>query len=117
MTAGSINRQIVEGGGSASLHYPAGSTHALRFYKGSNNANALPKNKGIFGNWSKHQKNWISGPTHEVQLQHVPGYTGHVPGITSENLFSKSYARCSATAIAKKHPVGYNVNSKVRYMS
>ena len=28
MTAGDINRKIVEGGGSASLHYPEGSTYA-----------------------------------------------------------------------------------------
>lgn len=33
MTAGDINRKIVEGGGSASLHYPTGSTHAIRFYR------------------------------------------------------------------------------------
>lgn len=33
MTAGGINRKIVEGGGSASLHYPVGSTYAQRFYR------------------------------------------------------------------------------------
>ena len=33
MTAGDINRKIVEGGGSATLHYPVGSTYALRFYR------------------------------------------------------------------------------------
>jgi hypothetical protein len=33
MTAGEINKKIVEGGGSASLFYPVGSTHALRFYR------------------------------------------------------------------------------------
>ncbi len=33
MTAGDINRRIVENGGSASMNYPVGSTYALRFYK------------------------------------------------------------------------------------
>ena len=33
MTAGDINKQIIEGGGSASLHYPVGSTHSLKLYK------------------------------------------------------------------------------------
>ncbi len=50
-------------------------------------------------------------------MQHVPGYTGHVPGVLSENIFSKSYARCTATAISKKHPKGYDVTPKVRYLS
>ena len=27
MTAGDINKKIIEGGGSATLHYPQGSTH------------------------------------------------------------------------------------------
>lgn len=47
----------------------------------------------------------------------MPGYTGHVAGIISENIFSKSYARCSATAISKSHPKGHDVQPKVRYMS
>ena len=40
MTAGEINKKIIEGGGSASLHYPSGSTHALRFQR----PNFTPKN-------------------------------------------------------------------------
>ena len=62
MTAGDINKKIIEGGGSASLHYPSGSTHALRYQR----PNYTPKNqinKDIYGNWSKTAKNWISGPT------------------------------------------------------
>jgi hypothetical protein len=31
MTAGDINKKIIDGGGSAALHYPSGSTHAQRF--------------------------------------------------------------------------------------
>jgi len=116
MTAGDINRQIIDGGRSATLHYPTGSTHAKRFYR-VNYTPANKPNKDIFGNWSRYARNWIAGPTHEVCLQHVPGYTGHVPGVISENIYSKSYARCSATAIGKRHPVGYDVPPKVRYLS
>ena len=80
MTAGDINKQIIDGGGSASQHYPTGSTHAIRFYK-LNQTPVNKINKDIFGNWSRYAKNWIAGPTHQVLYQHVPGYTGHVPGI------------------------------------
>lgn len=116
MTAGDINRKIIDGGSSASLFYPVGSTHALRFYK-QGQTPLQKQNKDIFGNWSKTGKNWICGPTHEVSLQHVPGYTGHVPGVVSENIYSKSYAKCTSTAIGKKHPRGYDVTPKVRYLS
>ena len=50
-------------------------------------------------------------------LQHIPGYTGHVSGIASENIFGKSYPKCSATAISKIHPIGYDLQPKVRYLS
>ncbi len=116
MTAGDIMRKIIDGGGSASLHYPTGSTHALRFYR-LNSTPANQINKEIFGNFSRYEKNWIGGPTHEVKLQHIPAYTGHVPGIISENIYSKSYARCSATAIGKQAPIGHDVTPQVRYMS
>jgi hypothetical protein len=68
MTAGSINKQIIEVGGSASRHYPVGSTYALRFYKTGDNIPSNKPNKDIYGNWSKNARNWIAGPTHEVCL-------------------------------------------------
>lgn len=67
MTAGDINKKIIEGANSSGLNYPVGSTHALRFY----NINSTPANKinkDIFGNWSRYAKNWIAGPNHEVNL-------------------------------------------------
>ena len=66
-------------------------------------------NKDVYGNWSKYASNWIAGPTHEVCMQHIPGYTGHVPGVISENIFSKSYAKCTSAAIGKRHPRGHDV--------
>ena len=53
MTAGDINRQIVESGGSTSRRYPVGSTYALRFYKPKETTPANKPNKDIYGNWSK----------------------------------------------------------------
>lgn len=32
MTAGDINRRIVETGGQGAVNYPIGSTHTMRFY-------------------------------------------------------------------------------------
>ena len=62
----------------------------------------LRSNQLKYTNWSKHAPNWIWGPNDEIRYQQVPGYTWHVPGIRSENLFSKSYARTTATANSNK---------------
>jgi hypothetical protein len=95
---------------------PTGSTHAIKFYD-LNRTPANKPSKDIFGNHSRYAQNWISGPTHNIVRQHVPGYTGHVPGIISESIISKSYAKCTATAIGKRHPKGFDVVPKVRYLS
>ena len=65
MTAGDINRKIIDGGASATLHYPTGSTHAVRFYRETQTPQNK-QNKIIYGNWSRYARNWISGPNHEV---------------------------------------------------
>lgn len=93
-----------------------GSTHTIKFYN-LNRTPANKPNKDIFGNYSRFAQNWIAGPTHNICRQHVPGYTGHVPGIVSESIFAKSYAKCTATAIGKRHPKGHDVPPKVRYLS
>ena len=51
----------------------------------------IDKNKKIFGNNSRDGENWCCGPNHMIRKQQVPGYTGHIKGLVSENLFSKSY--------------------------
>lgn len=43
--------------------------------------------------FSKKSTTWIGGPTHAIQDQHIPLYTGHIHGLESENLFGKTYAR------------------------
>ena len=79
----------------------------------------LRVNQLKYGNWSKNAVNWISGPNHEIRYQHVPGYTGHVPGIKSENLYAKSYARTTATANSNKrfNPNYGKVTNKNRFLT
>lgn len=44
-------------------------------------------------------------------------YTGHIPGITAENMFSKSYAKTTAVALHGKFPRGHDLPKKDRYRS
>jgi len=96
LTAGSINQAIIETDGNAWDLAGLTTSGALTSAIYSNKAPANKVNKEVFGNWSKYAKNWISGPTHEVAVQRVPGYTGHVKGLIAENLFAKSYAKTTA---------------------
>jgi hypothetical protein len=32
--------------------------------------------KKIFSNRSRFESTWIGGPTHEIRMQHIPGYSG-----------------------------------------
>jgi len=70
-----------------------------------------------YGNWSKYSKNWIAGPTHEVCMQHIPGYTGHVNGIVSENLFFKVICKMHFSGNWKETSKGFDVPPKIRYES
>ena len=75
------------------------------------------KNKVIFGNQSRFAKNWVGGPNDEIRHQRVPGYTGHVKGLISENLFSESFGNSTSKAIGKLHPIGHNIPPKDRFKS
>lgn len=52
-----------------------------------------------------------------IRKQQIPGYTGHIKGLVSENLYSKSYGKSTAEAIYKKHPIGHEVIPKERFKS
>jgi hypothetical protein len=124
MTAGEINKTILANGGLdilSPISNPA-TTHSIGFFP-SSTANwetmvgpNKPK-KNIYGNSSRHAKNWIAGPTHEICLQHIPGYKGHIPGLISENLFAKSFAKCSQLSIGHRIPRGHDLTPKVRFRS
>ncbi len=60
----------------------------------------------MLGNNSKDAKSWLNGPTHEIRNQCLPGYTGFVPGIKAENLFSATYASNTARSFANGIPRG-----------
>ena len=61
---------------------------------------SLKQDKLIYGNLSIFAKNWVGGPTHEIREQHVPGYTGHVKGLISENLHGDTFGNTSFRALS-----------------
>ena len=52
-----------------------------------------------------------------IRPQQIPGYTGHIKGMISENLYSDSYGSSTCKAIGKKHAIGHNVTPKQRFLS
>ena len=78
---------------------------------------AIDKNKIVYGNLSRFAKNWVGGPNESIRNQQIPGYTGHVKGLISENLYSQSFGNTTAKAISKKHPIGHNIDPKSRFLS
>ena len=74
-------------------------------------------NKDVFGTTSRYSVNWISGPTHQVRRQQVPGYTGHVRGMVNRDSMPKSYAKVTATLFSKKHPIEVDNTPKGRFNS
>lgn len=80
--------------------------YALRdFY--SNAPQQDEQNKQLpYTNNSKQGDNWLGGPTANIKAQHVPNYAGYVPQIKSENLFGKSFAKTSGSAINGEYVKG-----------
>ena len=71
-----------------------------------NNAKEFPQNALILSNKSKDAKTWINGPTHEIRNQCLPGYTGFIPGVKSENVFATTYAANTASSFSNVIPRG-----------
>lgn len=74
-------------------------------------------NTDVFGNSSRYAKNWISGPTHMIRQQMVPGYTGHVRGLVHKDFMPKSYAKVTAELYSIGHPMGDFTDPSTRYTS
>jgi len=68
----------------------------------------------MIGNTSKASVSWINGPTHEIRNQCLPGYTGFIPGVKAENVFSHTYSHATNASFDQKIPRGYNEQS-MRY--
>lgn len=117
-SAGQIQREILGDGGKHPIVLESlkERNETGRLYS-SSFVPSIDKNKIVFGNRSRYAKNWINGPNHEIRNQQVPGYTGHIKGLVSENLFAGSYANCTSKAIGKKHAIGYDLNPKNRFNS
>ena len=79
--------------------------------------NEMPQKVAMRGNMSKTSCTWMNGPTHEIRNQCVPGYTGFVSGINSENLFGKSYSHNTAKSFKGKIPRGINHAPNKRFVS
>ena len=71
----------------------------------------------ILGNRSRDAKTWINGPTHEIRNQCLPGYTGFIPGVKAENIFSTTYAANTARSFANQIPKGHIGSPAERYTS
>ena len=71
-------------------------------------------NNGYFNPLDEHlvgqsNKTWVGGPTHRIKDQHIPGYTGHIHGLESENLHGKPYARLTNQSLAGEVVPGKNL--------
>ena len=114
-TAGTINREICSSGGQEET---MGRIALKQAMTGTINLPTCAKiNKDVFGTSSKNAVNWISGPTHEIRRQQVPGYTGHVRGMVNRDSMPKSYAKVTATLFSKKHPIAVDNGVKGRFGS
>jgi hypothetical protein len=69
------------------------------------------------GNNSKESATWICGPRHSIRQQRIPGYTGFISGMTSENVFSKSYAKATSKSLAGRVVTGADLAPNNRYVS
>lgn len=58
---------------------------------------------------------YVCGPTHNVQHQHIPGYTGHVSGMYSENLHGKPYAKQTADSLNDRVEPGFIIEERQRF--
>lgn len=66
---------------------------------------------------SKTSVTWMNGPQHEIRNQCIPGYTGFVSGINSENLFGKSYSNNTAKSFKGEITRGFDHQPSKRFQS
>ena len=67
--------------------------------------------------WRKHVSYAEFTPAHTPsEGHHVPGYSGHVPGVYAENLYAKTYGKTTLQAVDGDFPKGceQDPNEQVR---
>lgn len=69
----------------------------------------------IFSNKSKDAKTWLNGSKYQIYPQHVPGYTAHLPGKESSNIFGMSYAKATASVIKGDYCKKTDLPAEERY--
>ena len=52
-------------------------------------------------------KNWIGGPTDNLNAQFIPGYAGYIPKVSSENMFGQSFAKTTGKSINGEYHSGF----------
>ena len=57
----------------------------------------------------------MCGPKDDIREQRIPGYTGFRPGVQAENMFGKSFSKCSAASLNEKFARGYDLTPEKRY--
>ena len=74
--------------------------------------------------WRKHVSYAEFTPPHTpVEGHHIPGYSGHVPGVYAENLYSKTYGKTTLKAVTGEYAKGcvqqadeqYKTNNQVHF--
>lgn len=76
-----------------------------------------PEKSLAVSNLSKFSRSWIAGPQHEIRNQCIPGYTGFIPGVQAENVFSKSYAKNTAKSFNNKITRGIDLSPDKRFQT
>lgn len=71
----------------------------------------------IFSNKSKDAKTWINGSKYRIYPQHIPGYTAHIPGKESSNIFGKSYSKATAECVKGDYCKKADLPSSDRYQT
>ena len=109
-TAGDINKIITKTAYKPSNHDVDINVGQPSYAQRNFYVEAPPQDKDnqnlIFTNMSKKGHNWPGGPTANVKAQHIPGYAGYVPQIKSENLYGKSFANTTGSAINGEYVKG-----------
>ena len=80
-------------------------------------ANEARQNMASFGKRSKDSVTWVNGPKHEIRNQCIPGYTGFISGVKSENVYGKSYSNSTAKSFKNVITRGGNLHDQKRFQS
>ena len=69
------------------------------------------------GKKSRDSVTWVNGPNHEIRNQCIPGYTGFISGVKSENVYAKSYSNTTAKSFSNNITRGGNLADVKRFQS